>query len=57
MKPDGGRYESAWTVRDEFAAKAMQGDIIKGTATGYALQVARDAYIFADAMLKEREKP
>jgi hypothetical protein len=47
------------TIRDYFAAKAMQGIIV---AVGECLpkdphqQVALDAYKFADAMLAEREK-
>ena len=46
------------SIRDEFAAKAMQG--ISSTLSGqeeviYVHQIAKDAYAMADAMLKERE--
>jgi hypothetical protein len=55
---DGILYEGM-TLRDYFAAKAMQGIIV---AVGEVLpkdphqQVALDAYKFADAMLAERKK-
>ena len=48
------------TLRDYFAAKAMQG-ILAGhhgeVERGDDKTAAEAAYIFANAMLKEREKP
>lgn len=48
------------TLRDYFAAKAMQSIISKMDSAQYnytgAGSVASDAYAFADAMIKEREK-
>lgn len=53
------------TVRDYFAAKAMQGMIINGgydyeetesNSTARSRLVAADAYRYADAMLAERDK-
>lgn len=55
---DGIKYDGM-TLRDYFAAKAMQGIIV---AVGENMRkdphqmVAWDAYRFADAMLAEREK-
>jgi len=46
------------TLRDYFAAKAMQGLLAQslGTALGSPVEAAADyAYAMADAMLKERE--
>ena len=52
--------EPGMTLRDYFAAKAMQSIISKMDSAQYnytgAEPVASDAYAFADAMLKEREK-
>ena len=50
------------TLRDYFAAKAMQGAIAHGlfnadkASSGYAEYVAHIAYIYADEMLKVRGK-
>jgi len=46
------------TLRDYFAAKAMQGLIIKFSgAAGYtSVHIATDAYTIADSVLKERDK-
>lgn len=44
------------TLRDYFAAKAMQG-LLASTKTNSAQVIAKDAYIIADAMLAERNKP
>jgi len=45
------------TLRDFFAAKAMQGLIANGNNQQLnQMEVARYAYSRADAMLKEREK-
>jgi hypothetical protein len=42
------------TLRDYFAAKAMQG--LTSNNNTNAQQIAQAAYIVADAMLKERSK-
>ena len=55
-----GKYAShGMTLRDYFAAKAMQGLLAGLLADGQDLkwdQVAIDSYRQADAMLKAREK-
>ena len=48
------------SLRDYFAAKAMQGMLSRQEAPscgGKAGNIAEMAYIHADAMLAEREKP
>ena len=46
------------TLRDYFAAKAMQGLMAAGGAVnaGREVNVAQWSYLMADAMLKERDK-
>lgn len=53
----GGKYiqERGMTLRDYFAAKAMQGVIISGRRAAPTMAAA-DAYKYAEAMLKAREK-
>lgn len=46
--------QNGMTLRDFFAAKAMQG-LCAGNSTK-AQEIAQAAYIVADAMLKAREK-
>jgi hypothetical protein len=46
--------DEGMTLRDYFAAKAMQGFISRGGHYECAFDAAR-AYAFADAMLKARE--
>lgn len=50
--------EANWTVRDEFASKAMQGICSHGDTWGLATssKIASAAYELADAMLAERAK-
>ena len=43
------------TIRDYFAAAALQGNIAHPEVTGNRDDIARDAYKYADAMLKARE--
>jgi hypothetical protein len=43
-------------LRDYFAAAALQGMMADSTLDGSAATLAKIAYKFADAMLKEREK-
>jgi hypothetical protein len=50
-----GYGEPGMTLRDYFAAKAMQGFISRGGHYECAFDAAR-AYAFADAMLKAREE-
>ena len=53
-------YKSGMTLRDYFAAKAMQGAIAHGlfnadkTSLDYSEYIANIAYVYADAMLKAR---
>ena len=47
---------SGMTLRDYFAAKAMQGIIEKGRLDRHSdLDIARSCYAMADAMMKARE--
>ena len=58
----GSQYQhtEGMTLRDYFAAKAMQGAIAHGlfnadkANVGYAEYIANIAYVYADAMLKAR---
>jgi hypothetical protein len=47
------------TLRDYFAAKAMQGFAAQPKSLSHwtAKEIAEDAYAFSDAMLAERDKP
>jgi len=45
-------YKSGMTLRDYFAAKAMQGILFEGLNEA---ETAENAYAIADAMLKARE--
>lgn len=47
--------EEGMTLRDYFAAKAINGLIQSGSSPKFML--AMEAYRIADAMLKERTKP
>lgn len=44
------------TLRDYFAAKAMQSDLVGGVNGDQFELVARRAYMMADAMLKARNE-
>lgn len=50
--------DQGMTLRDYFAAKAMQGFVAYGESDGcrHPSSVAHDAYAIADAMLQERTK-
>jgi hypothetical protein len=51
---NGGAFvDGGMTLRDYFAAKAMQG-LLAGTKTGSATVLATDSYKMADAMLRAR---
>jgi hypothetical protein len=50
----GDMYSLGMTLRDYFAAKAMQGFLANNNID--AQQIAKAAYIVADAMLKAREE-
>lgn len=63
---DGVKYQNGMTLRDYFAAKALQGlmsgrwktDLHGQQYDAYradAVEWAKSAYHFADAMLKKRE--
>jgi hypothetical protein len=49
-----GEPEKGMTLRDYFAAKAMQG-LLAGTTTSNGSMIVKDAYAIADGMLKARE--
>lgn len=58
-----GEPEKGMTLRDYFAAKAMQAVITDWLNTGDIFQdaeipevIARDCYLVADAMIKERNQ-
>ena len=46
-------YKSGMTLRDYFAAKALQ--VVMPDNRSYPFDAARAAYEFADAMMKARE--
>ena len=53
-----GRYEGM-TLRDWFAGQALMGILCQHWTeeSQYSVLIAKDAYKYADAMLKEREQP
>lgn len=51
----GNGYGGGMTLRDYFAAKAMQGIFANG-CTHSPEELARVCYVAADAMLEERNK-
>jgi hypothetical protein len=53
--PDGALINDGMTLRDYFAAKAMQG-ILADPSTPEIMDIAGAAYEMADAMLKARGK-
>jgi len=50
----GAHVEGGMTLRDYFAAKAMQG-LLAGTTTSNGSMIVKDAYAIADEMLKARQ--
>jgi hypothetical protein len=56
--PYENRYEhEGMTLRDYFAAKALQGICASGPTSDWSnTRIAADAYALADAMLKAREE-
>ena len=53
--PDFAPGYAGMTLRDYFAAKAMQGMLADSEAGGSVEDFARNAYAMADAMLAARE--
>jgi hypothetical protein len=51
--PDGALINDGMTLRDYFAARAMQGLVSKSSYD--FTDIAKCAYLIADAMLKARE--
>ena len=49
-------YQNGMTLRDYFAAKALQGLISEPSIQGTMDEFAHRAYAIADAMLTAREK-
>ena len=58
--PNGGEPRIIWqegmTLRDYFAAKAMQGILANHTYRLTSEEIVTEAYEIADAMLKAREE-
>jgi len=52
--PDGALINDGMTLRDYFAARAMQGLVSKSSYD--FTDIAKCAYLIADAMLKAREE-
>ena len=53
---DGSIYgDNGMTMRDYFAAKAMQGMMADHTRDLYPLDLAKHGYVIADAMLEARK--
>ena len=53
---DGVKYQTGMTLRDYFAAKAMQGMLSENSGIRYPTDELVDfAYKVADAMMKARE--
>lgn len=63
QKPSNPTIQQGWTLRDEFAANAMQSVIVGSAYDNYTGNnglpvpefVAKESYLIADAMLKQRE--
>ena len=53
--PPGVQHNDGMTLRDYFAAAALQGMLSDACIAGSDLQLAENAYSYADAMLKARE--
>jgi hypothetical protein len=49
------QYKNGMTLRDYFAAKALQGLVAGTLQTVDTSLIARDCYVLADAMLKARK--
>jgi len=59
IAPYSSGYSEGMTLRDYFAAKAMQGMLAGLLAYGHDImwnEIAKDAYREADAMLKARNE-
>ena len=54
-RKEGGDVMGTLTLRDYFAAKAMQGLLAGSLKSSDTSLIARDCYAMADAMLKARE--
>ena len=52
---NGGSPDEGMTLRDYFAAKAMQGFLATGKSNYLDEHIALDAYNLADAMLEARQ--
>ncbi|MCK7258052.1 hypothetical protein L8O18_06175 [Enterobacter asburiae] len=46
--------QEGMSLRDYFAAKAMQGELASGDASNHVENIASRSYAIADAMLKAR---
>jgi hypothetical protein len=52
---ESSRIAPEQTLRDFFAAQAMQSLIVTNSETNTMRQIAETAYLLADAMIKERD--
>jgi hypothetical protein len=55
ISSDNKKSGEGMDLRDYFAAKAMQGIQISASSTSYE-NIAKHAYVLADAMMKAREQ-
>lgn len=58
VSPNGSEQYRGMTLRDYFAAKAMQANanvLQQGTTVDGVKRIAEDSYLMADAMLKARQ--
>ena len=55
LAPGASQQFAGMTLRDYFAAKAMQGLLSRAMVNTPASAIANDSYALADAMLKARE--
>lgn len=54
--PNGGPVDNGMTLRDYFAAKAMQAMVTSDKFSGTTVEMARNAYYIADTMIWESNK-
>ena len=47
--------QDGMTLRDYFAAKAMQGALSKGVSSQYLKEMVQNSYLIADLMLQARQ--
>ncbi len=55
--PDPFKESTGLTIRQEFAARAINGILAKGSFNGDILNAAKEAVRIADALILELNKP